>query len=173
MELRDELNEVAERVRKRADRQIGLTTAIVAVFLALSTMLGHRAHTEEAVTQTRVADQWAFYQAKNIRSHLYAADARLAALAGASGAATAQSFQQDSVRQRQDADRIAEQARDLERDVRRASRRAEYFNISEIFLEVAIVLCSISLLAGSRTYWAVSFISTAAGVVLLVAGWLH
>lgn len=173
MELRDELNEVAERAHKTGERQIGLTTAIVAVFLALTTMLGHRAHTEEAVLQTRTADQWAFYQAKNVRSHLYAADARLAALAGVQGAATAQSFQQESIQQRQDADKIAEQARDLEKDVERASRRAGYFNISEIFLEIAIVLCSISLLSQSRTYWAVSFFSTAAGIVLLIIGWFH
>lgn len=173
MELRDELHEMAEHAHDRKDRQIGLTTAIVAVFLALSTMLGHRAHTDETVLQTRVADQWAFYQAKNVRSHLYAADARLAALAGPQGAATAKSFQQESVRQREDADRIAGEARDLEKDVQRTARRAGYFNVSEIFLEIAIVLCSISLLAGTRTYWAVSFLGTAAGIVLLAIGWFH
>lgn len=173
MELRDELNEVAERAHKREERQIGLTTAIVAVFLALSTMLGHRSHTDEAVLQTRVADQWAFYQAKNIRSHLYAADAQLAALAGANGIKTAQAFQQESVRQRQDAEHVADQARDLEKEVQTTSRRAGMYNTSEIFLEVAIVLCSISLLAGSRSYWRVSFISTAIGVVLLIVGLLR
>lgn len=173
MELRDELNEFAERAHQRGERQIGLTTAIVAVFLALSTMLGHRAHTEEAVVQTRVADEWAYYQAKNVRSHLYAADARLALLSGAQGAATAKAFQEESVHQRQDADKIADQARDLEKDVQLTARRAGFFNISEIFLEIAIVLCSISLLAGTRTYWAVSFLSTAAGVVLLVVGYFR
>ena len=51
--------------------------AIVAVLLALATMLGHRAHTEEGVIQTRAADQWAYYQAKNTRASMHAHFAEL------------------------------------------------------------------------------------------------
>ncbi len=39
--------------------------AILAVFVAAVSVLGHRAHTEEIILQNRVTDTWAYYQAKN------------------------------------------------------------------------------------------------------------
>ena len=36
-----------------------------------STLMGHRLHTEEVVMQTKSADGWAYFQAKNNRSHMY------------------------------------------------------------------------------------------------------
>jgi uncharacterized protein DUF4337 len=49
--------------------------------------MGHRLHTEEVVLQTKAADGWAFYQAKNNRYHMYTTDAKLAALIGTPAAA--------------------------------------------------------------------------------------
>src|SRR5690348_6997468 len=67
------------------DRRVAMTMAIIAALLALVTMLSHRAHTETLSSQeqansvrtqaniyhTRASDEWAFYQAKNIRSVEY------------------------------------------------------------------------------------------------------
>ena len=41
--------------------------AILAVLVATVTLLGHRAHTEEILLQTKATDQWNYYQAKNMR----------------------------------------------------------------------------------------------------------
>jgi hypothetical protein len=73
------------------DRKVAVTMAIIAAFLATVTMLSHRAHNEtlrlqgeanrfqvEAnIDHTRAADQWGFYQAKNIRKHEYQAMSNL------------------------------------------------------------------------------------------------
>jgi len=48
---------------------VSFTMAILAVALAIVSLLGHRAHTEEMLLQTQVSDKWAYYQAKNIRMH--------------------------------------------------------------------------------------------------------
>src|SRR6202171_370142 len=48
---------------------VSLTISILAVLVAAVTLLGHRAHTEELLLQSQATDQWAFYQAKNIRLH--------------------------------------------------------------------------------------------------------
>ena len=48
---------------------VSLTMAVLAVLVAVVTLLGHRAHTEEVVLQATASDQWAYYQAKNIRRH--------------------------------------------------------------------------------------------------------
>src|SRR6516162_8606584 len=46
---------------------VSMTIAILAVLVAVATLLGHRAHTEELLLQAKASDQWAYYQAKNIR----------------------------------------------------------------------------------------------------------
>src|ERR1700674_1626565 len=78
-----ELAEAAEKARGPEQKQVDITMAVAAVLLAITTMLGHRAHTEEVLLQTRNNDQWEYYQAKNNRSEMYAADARLALLMAA------------------------------------------------------------------------------------------
>jgi len=78
----DELIELPEKTHRPLERRIGVTMALFAALLAIATLMGHRLHTDEVVLQTRTADGWAYYQAKNIRSQMYAADATLADLQG-------------------------------------------------------------------------------------------
>ncbi|MGB9508110.1 MAG: DUF4337 family protein, partial [Candidatus Acidiferrum sp.] len=42
---------------------VAVTLAILAVLVSIATLLGHRASTEMLMAQTKVADQWALYQA--------------------------------------------------------------------------------------------------------------
>src|SRR5271157_1460501 len=50
---------------------VTLSMAILAVVLAAISLLGHRTHTEELLLQNKATDQWAYFQAKNIRRHTY------------------------------------------------------------------------------------------------------
>src|SRR5260370_32607235 len=75
-----EIQEQAEHAHHSGQKGIGLTTSIVAVLLAVATLLGHRRHTEEGILRTEANDQWAYYQAKKIRAHVYEADPQLAKL---------------------------------------------------------------------------------------------
>src|ERR1700687_2262082 len=71
----DELSELQENAEHGRENPslapISVTMAILAVFVAVVSLLGHRSHTEELLTQNRATDQWAYYQAKNIRLHNY------------------------------------------------------------------------------------------------------
>ena len=82
MEAIDKAKEAAEEGRERKHlAPVSLTMAILAVMVATVSLLGHRAHTEEILLQTRATDQWAYYQAKNIRrNNLEALDDVLTAL---------------------------------------------------------------------------------------------
>ena len=80
MSLEEDLKEGAERAHNSGEKRIGLTMAIVAVLLAVATLMGHRAHTEEGLLQGKVVDEWNFYQAKHSRAHEYGAIAEVAAL---------------------------------------------------------------------------------------------
>ena len=69
----DELNELQEHAeRTKHDPSlapVSITMAILAVLVAIVSLLGHRAATEAVLNQSRASDQWAYYQAKNIRGH--------------------------------------------------------------------------------------------------------
>ena len=80
MSLEEELKEGAEHAHQSGEKGIGLTMAIVAVLLAIATLMGHRTHTEEGLIQGKIVDEWNFYQAKHSRAHEYGAMAEVAAL---------------------------------------------------------------------------------------------
>jgi len=68
------------------------------------------------------------------------------------------------------AKKIQELAKDIDRETELVTRRADRFDSSELFLEVSIVLCSISLLAETRLYWRLSFITTVTGIAIAIYG---
>lgn len=167
-----EVAENTEKAKASGERAIGLTMAILAVLLAVSTLLSHRAHTEEVLLETRATDQWNYFQAKNIRYHVYDADAQIANLFAEKGAEAAADFRQKSQQQKKDSEEIQAEAEKLGREVQATSRKAGFYDGSELFLEVAIVLSSISLLAKSRLYWRASFLFSIVGVAVGVWGLL-
>jgi len=71
--MSEELNELKEHAEHAKENPalapVSVTMAILAVLVAVVTLLGHRSHTEEVVLQAKASDQWAYYQAKNIRRH--------------------------------------------------------------------------------------------------------
>ena len=168
----EELLELGEHAGRRADRRIGVTMAIYAASLAMVTLMGHRLHTEEVVLQTRVVDGWAYYQAKNTRSQMYAADARLAELQGAGGATLARAWTEKATEEKVQADNIRRDTEALDHETQSAARRANFFDGSEVFLEVSIVLCSIALLTGGIYFWRASFLGAVVGLGAAVAGFL-
>ena len=52
-------------------RRVALVTAIFAVVLAFAALGGSHAMKEMLLAQQKSSDQWAFYQAKVVREHLY------------------------------------------------------------------------------------------------------
>src|SRR6266853_5506115 len=117
-----ELLEASEHAMGALQRSVGVTMAIFAACLAVVTLMGHRLHTEEVVLQTQAADGWAYYQAKNTRSQMYAADAKLAELQGAAGGRLAVTWIDKANQEKTQADDIRHSAEELERETQSAAR---------------------------------------------------
>ncbi len=168
-----ELQEAAEAAKEsRKLAPVSLTMAILAVLVATVTLLGHRAHTEEILLQTRATDQWSYYQAKNMRrNNLEALDDVLTALENTKAGRVEEArkrFHQEIDKYREQQNDIQSEARTLEADVQRSSRRADRFDLGEVFLEIALVVTSITLLTERRAYWYFGFLL--AGIGLVCAG---
>ena len=83
-------DELEERRDKAFSRRVALTTAVYAVMLAIASLGGNNSMKDMLLAQQQSSDQWAFYQAKVIREHLYRAqklvlEAELADTAAARG----------------------------------------------------------------------------------------
>jgi len=168
----DELWETAEHARPAVQRSVGVTMALFAACLAVVTLMGHRLHTEEVVLQTQTADGWAYYQAKNTRSQMYAADGKLAELQGAQGTTLAAAWVEKANQEQKQAEDIRHSTEELVRETQSAARRATMFDAAEVFVEIAIVLCSVSLLTSASVFWRVSFVSTGVGLIFAALGFL-
>lgn len=164
-----ELREQAEKAREdRSLAAVSLTMAVLAVLVAVVTLLGHRAHTEEVVLQAKSSDQWAFYQAKNIRQH---EDELFVATNNAGTAADVrEKYSQEAERYKKEKDEIQDEAKKLEREVAMERTRADRYDLAEVFLEIGLVITSITLLSGRRIFWHLGIVLSVVGVVVAAMG---
>ena len=124
----------------------------------------------------KASDQWSYYQAKGVRRHNYEAFAELlAALTSKDQTKEDQArekFLKQADRYRDEQKEIEAEARKLEQEVLMAGRKANRFNLGEVFLEIALVVTSITLLTSNRAYWAMGIIFAAIGIVVAATGFL-
>src|SRR3569833_2440597 len=65
-----ELKEHAEHgAHEETMRPVAFTMSVLAVLVAITTVLGHRTHTQAVLFQNKATDQWNEYQAKKNRSY--------------------------------------------------------------------------------------------------------
>ncbi len=168
-----ELQEDAEHAKHDPSlAPVSMTMAVLAVLLAVVTLLGHRAHTEEVVLQARSSDQWAFYQAKNIRRHNDELFVDLTSLQAPTDAALLAKLRDkyagEAARYKDEQKEIEDKAHEMEAEVAHERNRADRFDLAEVFLEVGLVISSITLLSGRRIFWPLGLAIGALGLVAAV-----
>ena len=173
MSVGEELNELKERAEKAHEEKglapVSMTMAVVAVLVATVSLLGHRAHTEEILLQNKTTDTWAYYQAKNLRlNNLQALNDVMSALEGKNEKAeqVQKRFESNIEKYGEEKTEIQNEARALEAELSHETRRANRFDLAEVFLEIALVVTSITLLTGRRHYWMLGMAMAAAGIVV-------
>jgi hypothetical protein len=172
-----ELQEHAEHAKHDPGlAPVSLTMAILAVLVATISLLGHRAHTEEVVLQNKVSDQWAYYQAKNIRRHSDEMFADLVALVAPKDAVEARGlhdkYKAEAARYGDEQKESDAHARELERETDSTRRRADRYDLGEVFLEIALVVTSITLLSGRRLFWHAGIVVGTLGIAVSLTGLL-
>jgi len=172
-----ELPEVHEiREEYRYTLPVSLTMSILAVLVAIATLLGHRAHTEELLVQSKAVDQWAYYQAKNNRMREMQGFADLlGALAPSERKETAalrDKYLKEVERYQNDKEDISEKAKEFEKERDVMRRRADLFDGGETLLDMGLVICSITMLTRRRAFWFGGMSVAALGVVMALTGFV-
>ena len=166
---------------KSFSRRVALTTAVYAVVLAIASLGGNNSMKEALLSQQEATNQWAYYQAKVVREHLNRAnkllvEAQLAEPSPLRGAerekfdALMKKYADEEKRMNADKKDIEKEARKFEasRDV--AKRKDPYFDYAEVFLQIAIVLASVSILAASRLMFGFSLALAIVGALATTNG---
>jgi hypothetical protein len=176
----EELHEMEEHAEHAARDPtllpVTFTMAVMAVVLAATTLLGHRTHTEELLLQSKATDQWAYFQAKNIRAHSYELFLDLLSVSPVKDPAQAEKlkdkYTQEVARYKEELKEIETEARSLESEVALQQRRANRFDLGEVCLDAAIVIASLTLLTKRRQFWQLGVLMGVAGLGISLTGLL-
>lgn len=169
----NEAQELAEQQEKALEhnlKPVSFTMAVLAVLVAIVTVLGHRTHTEAVLLQAKASDQWNLYQAKKIRQNdTELATDLLSALAvrdAAAGQRLADGYRSHQQKWDEDLKDEQKEAQTLEAEVKLAEHRADRFDLGEALLEIGLVVSSITLLTRIRSYWYLGIGFGVAGVIV-------
>ncbi|MEI6564202.1 MAG: DUF4337 domain-containing protein [bacterium] len=161
---------------------LALTTVILAVCATMATFKGGGYSTKSVMSQTKASDQWAFYQAKSIKGYLYDLQGdKLQLELKSIGVSVSPELQKDYT------DRIAsykakvqkyegekteieKKAHDLEEFRDLCGRHSAAFGMAVIFLQIAILLSSISALLKKKPLWLAGLAVGLAGVFHFING---
>ncbi len=154
-----EKTEEAKGSERRWSMYVAISTALIAVFAALSSLMaGH--HSDEAlIAQIKASDQWALYQAKGIKSEIKS----LGIVLGKNDSTETARYKQEQADIKKIADNFdAESADHLEKHMILA-RAVTLF-------QIAIAISAIAILTRKKFLWYSGITLAMAGVVFFVMG---
>jgi hypothetical protein len=174
-----EMQEFAKQVKEGGEESltsISLAISILAVLVAMVTVLGHRSHTEAVLAQARTTDQWNLYEAKKIRQDsLEVVVDQIKLQPSVDPRATAAKiveYKAHIAKWTNDLAEAQKQAEGYQRNVERAERQANRYDLGEALLQISVVLSSITLFTRRRS-WFISGVSLGAiGLVIAASGLL-
>lgn len=172
-----ELHEHAEHAAHDTTmRPVAFTMSVLAVLVAITTVLGHRAHTDAVLNQNRATDQWNFYQAHKIRANDTELTADLLSVVTVShpdaAGKIAKVYADHEAKWASDLKEAQDKAEALEVQVEQAERRGGRFDLGEVLLEIGLVITSITLLTRARVYWYFGLVFSVAGIIAAVSALL-
>src|ERR1700733_2794836 len=170
-----ELEVTPEHAADPDTRRVGILVGVVGILLSVVTISSHRAHTDAVIHRTESNDQWSYYQAKKVRENTEEVALSVMSALGTDPAkieAASKKLEAARAKYAADAEKIQEEARAKDEETKKEEHRALYFDIGEGMLELGLVLCSLYFLARKAFFPIFGVLSSLAGTILGVLGFL-
>lgn len=168
--LHEHIHEAAHESHDKWSMLVAISTAFMAAFAALSSLMAGHQSNEALITQIKASDQWSYYNAKGIKAEV--ADAvnkinfvKAAADTSNSGAARKSKLKEDQKK-------IQEKAEELEKESEAHLQKDMILARAVTFFQIAISISAISLLSKKKPLWYISLILFAAGIFQFIVGLL-
>jgi len=175
---------MAEEKKEPWLNYLALTTVVFAVCATLATFKGGGYSTRSVISQTQASDQWAFFQAKSMKGNLYEIqkeklELEIAVLPSSTSAEIRERYTKTLAEytdrmKRYDKEKTDIQAVAKSFEAKRddAQRHSQPFGIAVIFLQVAILVCSIAGLFKRKILWQLALPVGVVGLVYFSDGFL-
>jgi len=155
-----EAPETPEAPESRKERAVGLIIAAIAVVLAIVTHVGNEINNEKILAHVDASDQYAFYQAKKERRaqlelQMDSLHVQLDKLSPASlqlANKLTNDYTAEISHLEDDGREIKARGDELLAESRKLERKATFVEMGEIALQIAVVLCSITILTEQRLF---------------------
>ena len=156
-----------------------ITAAVLAVLAAFGSLLSGHAVNQAILDQTKATDQWAYYQAKSTKGHVYLVGGELIkalslttqnSSAGDSHAASLRRFEAEAERYDREKEEVKKEAEHLEAESHHEFHKHHQFALGIACFQVGIVLASVSILVRLRAIYYLSLVAGAAGLVWTLLG---
>jgi hypothetical protein len=174
-----EMQEFSKQMKEGGEESltsISLAISILAVLVAMVTVLGHRSHTEAVLIQSKAGDQWNLYEAKKIRQENLMVTVDVLRLQSTvdeeATAALIAEYNAHIAKWTDDLKEEQKTADEFEAEVKVAERRAVRFDLGEALLQISVVLSSITLFTRRRSFFIVGLSLGVVGVLIAASAWL-
>jgi hypothetical protein len=177
-------DELEEQKKDVYSKRVALCTALFAVILAITSLGGNNTAKDMMLSQQQSSNQWAFYQSKVMREHLYKLESQrtvavLAERGTQMNGEARELYRTNSERYAAESKRYAAEKLEIEQAAKKLEAQRDvglvkdpYFDYAEVLLQIAIVMASISILSGSRPVFCVSIGCAVVGTLLCLNGYL-
>jgi uncharacterized protein DUF4337 len=153
------------------EKRVALTIAIIAICNSFVANLGDNAKTASILRTGKATDQWGYFQAKSTKAQLAAMHGDL--LTRLSSEERGDDTMTQAIRLGQEARRYDAEKADIKTTAEGFEAQAEHYtkindrcDLSSLLLQIAVVICSVAILAQSHKSWWLGIGLGVAGVVM-------
>jgi len=166
-------------LKERWTQLVALTTTVLAVCAAISSLKGGGYSTKVQLATTRENDKWAQYQSKSIKQNLFAVEQSLlqvqalearAPEAKAAIAARLSKLQAEVERYDQEKAQLKTEAEAIQHDETSWQRIGGSFGLAVMLLQIAIMLSSVGALMKKPAMWVVGLVFGSVGLTYMANG---
>jgi uncharacterized protein DUF4337 len=154
------------------EKRVALTIAIIAICNSFVANLGDNSKTTSILKTSQASDQWGYFQAKSTKAQLAAMHGDL--LMRLSSEERADDTRAQAIKLGQEARRYDVEKADIKKEAEGLVAQASHYSavndrcdLSSLLLQIAVVVCSVSILAESHKSW---WLGIALGVGGIVVG---
>ncbi len=169
----------AAEAAKPSPRTSAVTAAVLAVLASIGSLFSGHAANQAILAQSKATNQWAYFQSKSTKGHLYeVAGDLMKALAPGSGAqsvgpmpnGTLAKFGAEAQRHEKEKEEIRLHAEKLEEESREELHKHHRYATGVAMLQVGIVLASVSIMVRYKALYYLSLLAGMVGLVFLLMG---
>jgi len=168
--LHEQIHEAAEENKERWILYVALSTAIIAVLAAIAGLMGGHHSNEALLEQLKASDQWAYFQAKGIKSEIALSTAKILSASGTKVDASDLKAKIDKYETEKT--EIKKQATEFETSSKEHLERHLNFAKSVTIFQISIAIAAIAILTKRKLLWVMSMLAAVGGTWFLIEGFL-